>query len=750
MILQRDIGQFLVNGDDPVEKALRQISANKHRVVFVVTSEGQLVGSLTDGDFRRWLVATPSAALTEPCATIARRECHSFSEVALSSASQEVFGAGVDVVPVLDARGRVVAVAQLRGMDFSIEGRRIAEDQPVFVIAEIGLNHNGSLDAARRLVDAAALAGADCAKFQLRDMASLYRNASQSLNAEDLGAQYTMDLLAEVSLTVDETLRALEYTREAGLVPLCTPWDLSSAETLKSFGVPAFKVASADLTNHPLIRFLGATGTPLIVSTGMADDQEIRQAVAVLQGTLSPFTLLQCNSSYPAPFKDINLRQMARLKALGECHVGYSGHERGQHVVLGAVALGARVIEKHLTLDRAGRGNDHRVSLEPEPFAQMISNMRDLEEALGQDGPRTVSQGEALNRLSLAKSLVASRALDVGDVVRLDDVDVRSPGRGLQPNMIDRLVGTTVRRAIPSGEFFYLTDIDASPVEPRDYSFNRPWGLPVRFHDWQELTNASNPDFLEFHLSYRDLDAHLDDFLPDSLPYGLVVHSPDLFEDDLILDLASDDTRVRQRSVEGLARVVDLTKAMASRFQTDGPVPIVASLGGSTLAEAVASSERKAMYDRVIESLRSLDLEGVRLLAQTLPPFPWYLGGQRHCNLFVDAVETAQFSTASGVGICLDLAHTKLACNAAKSSFHEALATLLPHTAHLHIVDAAGLDGEGLQVLEGEIDWDDAAHQIELLAPNVSFIPEIWQGHVDGGRGFWVALERLETILRPR
>ena len=229
--------------------------------------------------------------------------------------------------------------------------------------------------------------------------------------------------------------------------------------------------------------------------------------------------------------------------------------------------------------------------------------------------------------------------------------------------------------------------------------------------------------------------------------YSLVLHSPDLFNGDHILDLAeSDDARWRQ-SVDALQRVIDLANAMQERFHGGRKTLVVASLGGSSKDLPFPKDQRPVLYERISSALNMLDFGDVNLLAQTLPPYPWYLGGQRFCNLFVDPEETAVFAKEQGIGICLDFAHTKLACNSLGLSFAGAVEVLAPLSQHFHMVDAAGLDSEGLQIGEGEIDWPFLVGQLRRLSPAVSFIPEIWQGHVDSGLGFWIAMERLEEIM---
>lgn len=621
----------------------------------------------------------------------------------------------------------------------------IDEDSPAFVIAEIGINHNGSLELAKRLVDEAVRAGADCAKFQMRNLERLYVNGGDPNDArEDLGSQYVLDVLSKSQLGVESMFEVLDHCRGRGIMPLCTPWDVDSVAALETYGVDAYKIASADLTNPELLNAVGATGKPLLVSTGMSAEEEIREAVALLDSLGAAYVLLHCVSTYPAPFDDLNIRYLERLKDIGNCPVGYSGHERGYAVAQAAVARGAKVVEKHFTLDRSMPGNDHKVSLLPDEFAAMVRGIREIEAALGTAGPRRLGQGERMNRENLAKSLVAACAIRSGDVITAEAVAVRSPGKGLQPNRQTRLVGRAANRDMDAGDFFFESDLQDRCVEPRHYRFRRPWGIPVRYHDFATLRRLSNPDFLEFHLSFKDLDQPIERFLAGPYDSGLVVHSPDLFSGDHVLNLAADDNAYRRRSIRELQRVVDAARALVPYFRHAGCPLLVASLGGFTHDRPLPAAERPALYDRVATALSEIDSEGVEIVAQTLPPFPWYFGGQLFCNLFVDPQETAAFCRTHERRVCLDVSHSQLVANHFGFPFREFVEQVGPYTAHLHIVDAAGTDGEGLQIGEGDVDFADLARRLERLAPQAGFIPEIWQGHKNQGEGFWIALERLE------
>lgn len=747
MVIERQLKKLVVFADETVREALQRIDQNQNRIVFAVAESGILQGVLSDGDFRRWAAKQEAIDLQQSVGGIINREFRFAYVDDPPERIRSLLSPRIQYVPLVDQNRRLVAVARERGKydGLRIGDHTIDEDSPVFVIAEIGINHNGDADLARRLVDHAADAGADCAKFQMRNLESLYRGGD--IVNEDLGAQYTIDLLTRYQLSSDEMCRIFDHCVARGITPLCTPWDVESLELLERYGMAGYKVASADLTNHPLLAEMAKTGKPLICSTGMSTEVEIIESVRLLQHYGSSYILLHCNSTYPTPFKDVNLKYLDHLRELGNCPVGYSGHERGYSIPVACVARGAKVIEKHLTVDRGMEGNDHKVSLLPEEFRGMVEAIRQVEEAMGSASERRLSQGELMNRVTLAKSVVVTRNLEPGELIAREFLEVKSPGRGLQPNRLPELVGKRARRPMKAGDFFFPSDLVEDIVQPRPYTFRRPWGVAVRYHDFRGILAKSNPDFLEFHLSYKDLDVDHRPYFDREYEMDLVVHSPDLFPGDHLLNLCDRDEGKRIRSVRELQRVIDLTRKLKPFFTRCRVPRIVASLGGYTVDGHLPKSERPELYALIARSLKELDSEGVEILPQTLPPFPWYFGGQLYLNLFVDADDTAEFCEQYDMRLTLDISHSKLACNTYHTSFSQLVDRLAPLTSHLHISDAEGLDGEGLQILEGEVDFADLAERLDRLAPGASFIPEIWQGHKNEGEGFWAALERLEKYL---
>jgi sialic acid synthase SpsE/sugar phosphate isomerase/epimerase len=625
-----------------------------------------------------------------------------------------------------------------------IGNRSIGDGQSCYVISEVGNNHNGNFDRAIALVDAAVAAGADCAKFQMRKLDEVYRASSLSGKDDDLAVEYTLDLLRRFELTTEQQRRVAAYCASKNIQYLCTPWDASSVATLETFGVQAYKVASADLTNLPLLAKLAATGKTLIVSTGMSTSDEIRAAAKFLDDRSAQYVLLHCQSTYPAALHNIHLRFMETLR---EIHpfVGYSGHERGIAVSIGAVAMGAVVIERHITLDREMEGPDHAASLEPEEFKALVSGIREVETARGEKlAERALSQGELINRENLAKSLVAARDIAAGTVVAESDVAVKSPGQGLSPLKMPALIGRRLNRAMARDDYFFQSDLADGAATARRYRFDRPWGVPVRYHDTQRFLEICQPDIIEFHLSYSDMERDPAAYLSGTYELGFVVHAPELFAGSKLMDLATSDEALRRYSLEQTQAVIDITRGLKKFFPKTKRPPIVANIGGFTMDEPLVPEQKAECYRIFAASLAELDLDGVELIPQTMAPFPWHFGGQRHQNIFIFPDESAAFCAKHNLRMCVDISHTKLAANHFGFDFAKGIAQLGPHTAHLHFGDAKGLDGEGLQVGEGEIDFDEIGAVLRKHAPDASFIPEIWQGHKNMGEGFWTALERLE------
>ena len=630
-------------------------------------------------------------------------------------------------------------------MIFNIDNFLIGSKR-AFIISEIGNNHNGSFERAIQMIDDSIAIGVDCVKFQMRHIEEVYRSRSLMKDGEDLGTEYVVDLLKRFELTLDEHKKISEYCEQKGILYMCTAWDHKSVDVLQTFNLSAYKVASADLTNMPLLDKLSSTGKPLILSTGMSKEDEIIKTVSFLNSKKVSFALLHCNSTYPAPLHDINLKWMNRLKEIHPI-IGYSGHERGINISLGAVALGACIIERHFTLDREMEGPDHAASLLKDEFRDLVIGIREIEESLGTGQERSLSQGEMINRENLSKSLVSSTDLKSGTILKKEHIKVCSPGQGLSPQYFNDLVGSKLKRDMKSEDFFFLSDIKGSYIKPSKYSFYLDWGIPIRYHDYNEYAKKINPSIFEFHLSYSDMDLNPDDYIEGISDSGFVVHAPELFSNSRLMDLATPDDNYRNDSIKETQRVVDITRSLKKFFPRTKKPLIVANIGGFSMDENIPSEEISSYYQRFMESMNMIDFEGVELIPQNMAPFPWHFGGQRYQNMFISADEIVKYCKKFRLRICFDISHCMLACNHFGWNFYEFSEKVAPYTAHIHIGDASGVNGEGLQIGQGEIDFKKLGTILKTKCPGASFIPEIWQGHKNGGEDFWIALNKLQGLI---
>jgi len=315
-----------------------------------------------------------------------------------------------------------------------------------FIIAEAGVNHNGDIHTAKRLIDAAAHSGADAVKFQTFDAKSLVcQHAPKAeYQTHDSGqAESQFEMLQKLQLDSEVHKELLDYCGDKGILFMSTAFDLGSIDFLQKLGLELFKIPSGEITNLPYLRKIGGLGKKIIVSTGMADLGEIEAALRVLTdaGTRKKdITVLHCSTEYPTPVEDVNLKAMLTIRDAFKVRIGYSDHTIGIEVAVAAVAMGAAVIEKHFTLDINMPGPDHRASLEPDELAAMIKAIRNIERALG-SGIKIPSPSELKNKATARKSIVASRNIHKGEILTEETITSKRPGTGISPMEWDRVLG---------------------------------------------------------------------------------------------------------------------------------------------------------------------------------------------------------------------------------------------------------------------------------------------------------------------
>ncbi len=329
----------------------------------------------------------------------------------------------------------------------------------VFIIAEAGVNHNGSIDLAKKLIDKASEAGADAIKFQSFKAEKLATKNAKKANYQEKTTgkvENQFEMLKRLELDYKKHKELINYSNSRNIMFLSSPFDLESIELLYNLGLEVFKIPSGEITNLPYLRKIGLLNKKVILSTGMSNLGEIEKALKILReyGT-TDITVLHCNTEYPTPIKDVNLLAMNTIKDALKVEIGYSDHSLGIEIPLAAAALGATVLEKHFTLDKTMEGPDHKASLEPKEFKEMVRSIRNIKLALG-DGIKKVTKSENKNINIARKSIVADKDIKKGEVFTEDNLTVKRPGYGISPMIWDEIIGKVAKRDFKEDEMIEI------------------------------------------------------------------------------------------------------------------------------------------------------------------------------------------------------------------------------------------------------------------------------------------------------
>lgn len=324
-----------------------------------------------------------------------------------------------------------------------IENIAFGDKKQCFIIAEAGVNHNGDINIARKLVDAAMEAGADAVKFQSFKAENLVTKKAPKADyqKETTGNGNQYEMLKKLELSYGDHVLLKKYCEDKGIMFISTPFDFESVDLLEKLNIPLYKISSGDLTNVPLLKYIAKLNKSMIVSTGMANLGEVEVAVeAIKNAGNNKVTLLHCTSNYPTEYEDVNLNAMITLKNAFNLPIGYSDHTVGVEVPIAAVAMGAKVIEKHFTLDKEMDGPDHKASLNPEELRRMVLSIRNIEKAFG-DGIKKCNKSEENTKEVVRKSIVAKSNIRKGEVISHENISFKRPGNGISPIFMDEIIG---------------------------------------------------------------------------------------------------------------------------------------------------------------------------------------------------------------------------------------------------------------------------------------------------------------------
>lgn len=335
-----------------------------------------------------------------------------------------------------------------------IGDRIIGEGNRCFVIAEAGVNHNGKLSLAKKLIDAAKKAGADAVKFQVFSAEDVVtktaKKAEYQKRATGKGTQY--ELLKKLELSEQDFEKLAIYAKKKNVIFLASAFDIKSVTFLERLGVPAFKVPSGEITNFPLLKNIARKNKPIILSTGMSTLEEVKEALRVMRKEgANDIVLLHCVTNYPAKIEELNLKAIETLRSVFEVPVGLSDHSTSIIIPIAAVAMGASVIEKHFTLSKKLPGPDHKASLDPNEFKKMVMGIREVEKALG-DGIKRPTKSEEIMKKIIRRSIVAKVPIPKGTIITRDMLEIKRPGTGLEPKYLDKIVGKKACKDIKADE----------------------------------------------------------------------------------------------------------------------------------------------------------------------------------------------------------------------------------------------------------------------------------------------------------
>jgi sialic acid synthase SpsE/sugar phosphate isomerase/epimerase len=739
----KDIDKFIVSQNLNFFDIVNKIQQNQIKCLIVVDDAKRVVGVISLGDIAMSLKKSISPSDLSAINIMNNNFVYAKSKQNFQELSQLL--QKYRFLPLLDSNMNplLIIAGDPNKREFRIGNHSIRSKEDFILIAEIGNNHNGSIMNAFELIKKAKYSGAHIAKFQMRDLSLLYGNIGHS---QDLSTEYVVNLLQKNSMKHEELFECFDFCKEIGITPLCTPFDLNSLERLEHYGMDGYKIGSCDLSNYELLNAVIETEKPIILSTGMSNDEDIDSAIKILEDNYSNYVLCHTNSTYPTPYTDVNLDYIDTLKSKTNSVIGYSGHERGFHIPLAAFIKGAQVIEKHYTLDKNQEGNDHKVSLLPDEFLNLKKYLDDISKSFGIGYKREITQGEAINRVALAKSIFCSRPIKKGDLINESNITIRSPGNGLSPKYKNALIGRQSLRDIESGEPFQINDLEQKEHTEKIRNINNfKWAIPVRHRDVYKLHKLFKPPAIEFHLSAKDLTIKDEEILKYPLDSEVIIHAPEQFDEDFIIDLFSENTDISNHSIKLLDEVFLKAIKICELLKFKQRPKVIVNCGGHSKDKFLEKSEQFKMIKNFIKNYKKLNMYNCRFLAQTMPPFPWHFGGQAFHNQFTssDNIINILNELNNEVEICLDISHSFMWCNYSNDDIFSYIEKISPFIAHIHISDAANESEEGLQIGKGNINFRKLLNVLLKVKSRATLLPEIWQGHDDDGQGFRIALNKL-------
>lgn len=606
------------------------------------------------------------------------------------------------------------------------------------VIAELGINHQGDFVNAKDLVSSAAETGCWGIKFQYRK-----KQVDAPFDSKkEIGDELLEPNLAANYLSPSQILELSEFAKSLSLSVGISFFVESDEADFADHSFDFYKVPSAVMTNHKLIRRLMERGCDVLVSTGMRTDEEIQDLHSEF-GDSPNLVVMHCVSNYPTLAINSQIGYLHQLREKYGFRVGYSSHDAFWETALWTFPFGIEYLERHITLDKAQIGLDHSSSSTPEEFNRLVSLLNDFPQALeGAVGPRKVNQGEKINLQNLGQGLYAKLSLEPGTEVEVEQFFEKPPLLGLSMANFQSMPSRRLSKSIKRGQPLLPHHFEKKSEETKDHALS--WtsshnlGLPVRLHDFREVSDLFGLNFFEFHLSFGELGKDFD-FSSLGSDTRFSVHAPDYVSPNFLLDPLSEVDAVRQESLTALEKVAQFAASVSEK--SGSSVPVVVSLSNKTVPIDIFYSEIASLFGK-------LSSENVTFSLQWLPPIAWYFGGSvvlERVNSLRDISPLLDYE----IPVTMDFSHLALGENANLYKSLDIIESLRENIVHIHLSGADGIDGEGAEFNPND------PHQRRLVQAafslasslDIGLILEVWQGHLNRYVGFRDAISTLEGLL---
>lgn len=604
-----------------------------------------------------------------------------------------------------------------------------------YLIAEIGINHNGNFKVAQNLIKSAFDSGANAIKFQYRNLSRAYGPTSNEIGDEILKIEITKN-----SLSVEEIIDLHRYAKGFNLDVGISFFDVFDTKDFNSFmdQFDFFKIPSVELTNINLIESFYKYNKPILISTGAHSESEIERVFKQL--TYKNWIPLHCVSNYPVSEINAKLGYISYMQKTWERPIGYSSHDENWEICILAFSLGAKVIERHITMDKNQFGLDHSTSSTPEEFRKLANIMANFDEILSGNSKREINQGELINLQNLSKSFFAKRPVNSGEPFDLIDFEYKHPRVGLSMADVQTLLGKKLVQfckqgaALTEAHFRSPTEISSDLIELCN---SKKISLPIRLHDYEEIQDKFRIENFELHLSSADV-TNLAKFNKISNRHSFTIHLPDYQDSTRLLNPFTDEFKNKKESIDIIRKVKNFASKL-SKVQND-KVIVVASF-----------SPRDASLSDFYKNCQGLQLEfaesGLDIAFQWLPPFAWYFGGSVKLNAFNKLIDV-DYILQNKLNICLDTSHLLMSAKYFEYDPSLILKSLQNQILHFHLADATGIDGEGVHLGQGDV--ENRNFLKEVLGYPQRKVLEVWQGHLNLYQGFYDAILSVKDLHEGR